>query len=73
VSVGTVYLPIFFPRWRVRFVFHAAWWEDGTSGWKLCEGLWHRTQEEAEKHAIYFLDKLGPDDGSAFYDFEVQR
>lgn len=70
--MGTVYLPIFFPRWRVRFVFNATRWDDRTSGLKLCEGIWWRTQEEAEQHAISFLDRQPAGVGSEFYDFEMQ-
>lgn len=72
---GTVYVPIFFPRWRVRFVFYAKHWDDGTSGPKLCYGIWHRTQEEAERHAIRFLDGGFPSPGvdSDLYDIERQQ
>ena len=60
--MGTVYPPIFFPRWRVRFVFNATRWNDGTSGPKLCEGMWHRTQDDAEQHALRFLERQFPGD-----------
>ena len=64
--MGTVYQPIFFPRWRVRFVFNHS------GGPMLAESIWWRTQEEAEKHAMYFLD--GKSCGNSdFYDFEQQR
>lgn len=64
--MGTVFRPITFPRWRVRFVFQSS------DGPVLAEGLWWGTQREAELHAIFFLDGLGPRDGSMLYDMECQ-
>lgn len=69
--MGTVYRSVFFPRWRVRFVMYC---EIGPSP-VLCEGVWWRTQEQAEEHALGFLDgqfsfSAKP---SEFYDIQYQE
>lgn len=61
---------LFFPRWRVLFVFH---W--GIRGPQLEYGRWWPTQEQAERHAIRFLNGdlvSGERVPSEFYDFERQ-
>lgn len=63
--MGDVFVPIFFPRWRVWFVFPAR------RGTFLAFGLWHRTQDDVEQHALGLLEgKLGG--VGLLYDIECQ-
>lgn len=63
--MGTVWLPTFFPRWRVRWVFLSK------SPPSLERGMWHRTKEDAEGHALRLLDGVWP--WGTLYDIQHER
>lgn len=66
--MGTVYQPQFFPRWRVLYVMH---YDTVEPKEELHWTPWYRTQEDAESHALKFLDGHFP--WVDFYGFEFQK